>query len=125
MAIYGTAILSICLILGLIVGRISARMLGLDTDLGGVGIAMIFLIIVTNWLGKHDKLKAPTAAGIEFWSAIYIPIVVAMAAGLNVRGALGGGPVALLAGILAVAACFALVPVINRIGKTEKGDGEN
>ena len=33
--------------------------------------------------------------GIEFWAALYIPIVVAMAATHNVVAAIGGGPVAL------------------------------
>ena len=55
--------------------------------------------------------------GIKFWSAVYIPIVVAMAAQQNVYGALSGGPMAILAGIAAVAIAFALVPVLDRIGR--------
>lgn len=47
---------------------------------------------------------------------MYIPIVVAMAAQQNVVAALKGGPIAVLAGALAVVASFALVPVISRIG---------
>lgn len=54
---------------------------------------------------------------MEFWSAIYIPIVVAMAAQQNVYGALKGGPMAILAGTTAVAIAFALVPVLVRIGQ--------
>ena len=36
--------------------------------------------------------------GIEFWAALYIPIVVAMAATQNVVAAVSGGPVVLIAG---------------------------
>lgn len=51
---------------------------------------------------------------------MYIPIVVAMAAQQNVVAAVSGGPVAVLAGTLAVVVSFALVPLISRIGP--KGD---
>jgi len=60
---------------------------------------------------------------VEFWSAIYIPIVVAMAAQQNVYGALSGGPMAILAGTAAVAVAFALVPVLSRVGQ-KKSDSE-
>lgn len=123
MAIYGTAILSICLISGLVVGRSLGGALGVNTDVGGVGIAMLLLILVTDRMRRDDSLKEATEAGIQFWSALYVPIIVAMAAGLNVRAAISSGPVAILAGFLSVAACLALVPVIDRIGKpTEPED---
>ena len=54
---------------------------------------------------------------MEFWSAVYIPIVVAMAAQQNVLGALSGGPAAILAGIAAVAVAFALVLLLDRFGR--------
>lgn len=46
----------------------------------------------------------------------YIPIVVAMAAQQNVVAALAGGPLAIMVGIGATVACWALVPVVARIG---------
>lgn len=116
MAIYGTALLSICVLIGTFAGQILGRFLGLNTNVGGVGIAMILLIIVNNTLRKNGAMKPQTEEGILFWSSIYIPIVVALAATQNVRAAINGGPAAILAGTLAVIACFALVPVINRIG---------
>lgn len=125
MAIYGTSLLSICLLFGLCVGRLLGSWLGIGTDVGGVGIAMIVLILVTDRLRRSDCLQEATAAGIKFWSALYVPIVVAMAAGLNVRAAIGSGPMAILAGALAVGACFALVPVIDRIGRPENGEGSD
>jgi len=44
---------------------------------------------------------------------IYIPIVVAMAAKQNVVGALDGGVMALMAGILVVIISFLFIPVIS------------
>ena len=37
MAIYGTALLSICLIIGLIVGQGLGALMGVDKNIGGVG----------------------------------------------------------------------------------------
>ena len=117
MAIYGTALLSICLICGLLAGKLLGTVLGTGTDVGGVGIAMLLLVGVSERLRNSGRLSAPTAAGIQFWSCIYIPVVVAMAATLNVRAAIRGGPVAILAGTLAVIVCFALVPLLSRVRK--------
>ena len=41
MAIYGTALLSLCLLLGSILGHLMGRAIGVDKDVGGVGIAML------------------------------------------------------------------------------------
>ena len=43
----------------------------------------------------------------------FIPIVVAMAAKQNVVGAIDGGFMALLAGLLVVAVSFIFVPIIS------------
>jgi malonate transporter MadL subunit len=119
MAIYGTAVLSICLIIGITFGKLLGHWAGMDpkVNVGGVGFAMLLLIVVTDWMRKRDLLRPPSEAGILFWSSIYIPVVVAMAATLNVRDAVGGGPMALLAGSITVICCFALIPAITRIGK--------
>ena len=89
----------------------------MKANVGGVGIAMLLLILISDHLRKDFRLDEWTEQGIAFWSAIYIPIVVAMAAQQNVVAALKGGPAAVLAGILAVVVSFALVPVISRIGQ--------
>lgn len=119
MAIYGTALLSICLMVGLIVGKLIGMSIGIDANVGGVGIAMLLLIFSSSVLRRSGHLSNPTQTGVLFWSSIYIPIVVAMAASQNVRAALTGGPAAILAGTLAVITCFALVPLISRIGRPE------
>ncbi len=91
--------------------------LGVDADVGGVGIAMILLILGCDVLQRRGLLKPPTETGITFWGQMYVPIVVAMAASQNVRGAMSGGFMAILAGIAAVAVSFLLVGVLARLGK--------
>ncbi|MEO6853760.1 MAG: malonate transporter subunit MadL, partial [Rhodoferax sp.] len=60
------------------------------------------------------------AQGVSFWTAMYIPVVVAMASQQNVLGAVKGGPMAITAGILATVVCFALIPAIDRIGLSKR-----
>jgi len=115
MAIYGTALLSICLLVGLFVGELFGQWLGINKNIGGVGIAMLLLVLSCDRLRQSGRLEQPSERGIIFWSSIYIPIVVAMAASQNVLGAVKGGKVAILAGVIAVIVSFALVPLINRM----------
>jgi malonate transporter MadL subunit len=122
MAIYGTALLSFCLLAGLLAGKLLGWMLGMDGNIGGVGIAMLLLILLTDRLKREGALPEPSEDGILFWSSIYIPVIVAMAASQNVRAAIHGGPAALLAGALATFACCALVPVFARIGRSPDDD---
>ena len=68
---------------------------------------------------RVGRLKPPSEQGILFWSSIYIPVVVAMAASQNVLKALKGGWAAVIAGALAVVVCFALVPAISRLGQSD------
>jgi len=114
MVIYGVALLAGCTLLGIGLGKHVGALLGIDANVGGVGIAMILLLLVTGMGRGKFKLKPITAGGITFFSAMYIPIVVAMAAKQNVFSALSGGWMAALAGILAVLAGFALVPVLTK-----------
>ena len=128
MVIYGVAFLAVCMIAGLFVGEALGVLIGVEANVGGVGIAMILMILVSDYLRKHGRLVPLTEQGILFWSAIYIPVVVAMAAKQNVLAALKGGPAAILAGALAVLASFALVPLISRIGgppPTELNEGRD
>ena len=116
MVIYGTALLSFCLIAGLVAGRTLGWFLGIDANVGGVGIAMLLLILLTDRFRSYGWLAEKSEFGITFWSAIYIPIVVAMAASQNVLAAVRGGIVAAAAGVLVVVVSLACVPIISRIG---------
>jgi malonate transporter MadL subunit len=119
MAIYGTALLSACLLVGLVAGQLLGMLVGVDKNVGGVGIAMLLLVVVCGWLQRKGHIKPPSEGGIVFWSSIYIPIVVAMAASQDVRSAVEGGPVAIVAGVLVVILGFAMVPMISRIGRND------
>lgn len=112
MVINGVALLAFCTLAGLLLGEVLGEVLDVEANVGGVGIAMLLLIFAAEWLIRRGWLSAPSQRGIEFWSAIYVPIVVGMAAQQNVIGAIAGGPVALLAGLAAVGLGFALVPLI-------------
>ena len=119
MTIYGTGLLAACVLVGLFVGDLLGSAIGVKANVGGVGFAMILLIFSSEYLRKRNLLPQPTQDGVHFWSAIYIPVVVAMAAQQNVVAALKGGPAAILAGVLAVVVCFALIPLVERIGREE------
>lgn len=116
MIIYGVALLSACLVAGLWIGEVLGKLIGVQANVGGVGIAMLLLIVAHNLPQLKHLTSGQSAGGITFWSAMYIPIVIAMAARQNVAGAIDGGLLALLAGVGAVVVSFALIPVISRIG---------
>ena len=77
---------------------------------------MLLMILLSDRLRRAGRLNPMTEQGVLFWSAIYIPVLVAMAAKQNVLAALEGGPAAILAGVGAVVVSFALVPVLSRVG---------
>ena len=114
--------LSFCMLFGVFVGDILGQLLNVQANVGGVGIAMLMLIFLSNLSHHKFHLSAMTESGINFWSAMYIPIVVAMAAKQNVLAAVSSGWMAIIAGIAAVAASFLMIPVLARFGK--KGDGD-
>ncbi len=120
MKIYGVAVLAACFLVGQLLGIYLGQWIGVGGNVGGVGFGMLLLI----WANEHIRDDRPgadkTREGIFFWSAMYIPVVIAMAATLNVRAAVSGGWVAVLAGILATSACYFLIPVIARMAKPDE-----
>ncbi len=97
MVIYGVALLAFCTLCGVLLGNILGVLLGVKANVGGVGIAMVMLIILSNLSSHKFHLGSLTKSGIGFWSAMYIPIVVAI-----------------VAGAVAVMLSFALIPVFAR-----------
>ena len=92
MVIYGVALLSGCLLVGLLLGDLLGSAIGVQANVGGVGIAMLLLLYFSNLSSHKFKLRPLTESGLSFWSAMYIPIVVAMAAKQNVFAAISSGP---------------------------------
>ncbi len=122
MVIYGVALLSFCTLAGVFAGDLLGKLIGVQANVGGVGIAMLMLIVLANLSNKKLKLGVPTESGIGFWSAMYIPIVVAMAAKQNVIAAISGGWMALVAGVAAVVVSFLMLPLLTRIGRAGEHD---
>ena len=118
MVIYGVALLAGCYMAGNVIGELLGALLGVKANIGGVGFAMLFLIIISAWAQQKGIMKAPEEQGIKWWSAMYIPVVVAMSSIQNVAAALSGGVVAILGGLLAVAVGFLMIPVLS--GKRAK-----
>jgi len=122
MVIYGVALLSFCMLTGVFVGDILGDLIGVQANVGGVGIAMLLLIFLSNFSSHKFKLNPITESGIGFWSAMYIPIVVAMAAKQNVIAAVSSGWLAIVAGVAAVVASFAMIPLLARFGDGGRDD---
>ncbi|MBL7864232.1 MAG: malonate transporter subunit MadL [Cyclobacteriaceae bacterium] len=117
MTIYGVAMLAACFLIGKLIGEGLGDLIGIDANIGGVGFAMILLIMGSQWLHQRRWLDTLTESGITFWSNMYIPVIVAMSATQNVKGALSGGMIALLAGTIPTALCFLMIPWLSRLQK--------
>ena len=53
MVIYGVALLSFCMLLGIVLGEFLGRLFGIDANIGGIGIAMLLLIFLSDYLKKR------------------------------------------------------------------------
>ena len=117
MKIYGVGILAACFLIGHILGDYLGKLFHLTGNLGGVGFAMLILVVGNDYFKRKNLIPSETENGILFWSTMYIPVVVAMSATQNVKAALSGGWVAILVGIIASLACYLLIPVMNKFSK--------
>jgi malonate transporter MadL subunit len=117
MKIYGVGILAACFLIGHILGDYLGKVFHLTGNLGGVGFAMLILVVGNDYFKKKNLIPTETENGILFWSTMYIPVVVAMSATQNVKAALSGGWVAVLVGIIASLACYLLIPIMNQFSK--------
>ncbi len=97
MTISGVALLAICTLFGAVLGDLLGLGLGVKANVGGVGLAMIFLIAGRTMLVRRGFLNEGVKLGVGFWGAMYIPIVVAMAANQNVVAAVASGPMVVFA----------------------------
>jgi malonate transporter MadL subunit len=121
MLVYGVAILAGCFIVGQWIGETLGKLLHIDASVGGVGFAMLLLIVVNRWMHKTKRFTAEMDNGVMFWNKMYIPVIVAMSASQNAAAALAGGFVAILAGGLAVFFSFLLVAFFSKFTKKQEG----
>lgn len=120
MTIYGVALLAFCYLVGQILGELIGKQIGVEANVGGVGFAMLLLIVSTSWLERKGWLSRPALEGMQFWNQLYIPIIVAMAATQNVRLALSSGLIALAAGLIPVVTCFVAIPYLTKAFKPQQ-----
>ncbi len=113
MIIYGVALLAFCFVVGQVFGEYLGNSLGVNV--GGVGFAMLLLMLLHDWFKKKGYLDATAEQGIHFWNQMYIPIIVAMAATQNVKLAVSSGFLAVLAGTIPVVICFFAIPFLANI----------
>lgn len=117
MEIYGLGIVAFCMYVGSFIGYFIGNALNISGNVGGVGFAMLILVLYSNHNEKKNGgWSEKTNNGIYLLSALYIPIVVAMAGIQNVVAAFSGGALAFVAGGVATIASMFLVPVIGSIG---------
>lgn len=107
--INGAAIISGCMLFGFFIGNIIGSLVGIDSNVGGVGFAMIMLLLITDRMESRGRMNDNISGGIKFWQSMYIPIVVAMTATQNVVEALDSGLLVILAGVSVVAVGFVIV----------------
>lgn len=125
MEIYGLGIVALCMFAGSFLGYSFGNLLGVSGNVGGVGIAMLFLVLISNYYESKGKaFNERTQKGIIFLSTLYIPIVVAMAARQNVVAAFQGGVVAFAAGGLATIGAMFLVPLISKLSREDHAEGK-
>lgn len=110
--ITGTALVAFCMAAGKLAGRCLGALLGPGTDIGGVGIAMVLLLLAKTWLERRGGVSESTTRSISFWRGMYIPVVVAMACTQNVISALSEGLIAVLAGVAAVGAVWLVMALL-------------
>ena len=114
--IYGVALLSACAFIGSFLGELLGEAIGLGKDVGGVGFAMVLLLIVTNSKKINKILPQDYTKGINFWKEMFIPVIIAMSASTDVVHALNGGALALTLGVGIVIIMLLLSPVFNKFG---------
>jgi malonate transporter MadL subunit len=112
---FGTALLAVCYLLGIVAGDALGTLIGVKANVGGVGFAMILLIASLHFVHKRGAMTAGTERGVTFWAALYIPVVVAMSATQNVVVAFKSGMVAILGAAGSVVVCACMIAVINRV----------
>jgi malonate transporter MadL subunit len=117
MIIYGVALLAFCYVAGQILGEFLGKLIGVNANVGGVGFAMLLLMLLLDWCKRKKYLDTTTGNGINFWSQMYIPIIVAMAATQNVKAAVSSGLIAIFAGIIPALVCFFVIPFISCLSK--------
>lgn len=112
--IYSLVTLALCMLLGKYMGTLLGELVGIGSDVGGVGFAILLLLFVGNSKLFPFARKKDFIDGMNFWKKMYIPVVVAMAASQNVYRMLTSGMVAIVSGAASVAFPFLLLYLLHK-----------
>lgn len=122
---YGLGVLAFAYFAGQYVGEYLGALLGVQANVGGVGFAMIFLILIKSYMEKKAWTNADFNLGIDFWNKIYVPVVIAMSASQNVKVAVSSGMLALLVGLVPLFLLFGFFPlIVKTFAPKEHGNPE-
>jgi malonate transporter MadL subunit len=121
LVIYGVLLLSLCYFAGLFVGEAMGRLVGLNANVGGVGFAMLFLLLLCSYSEtvKKSIRNERFSDGLRFWQNMYIPVVIAMSASQDVVKAVRSGWLAILCGITLTVLSLCLIPFVSRISSSK------
>lgn len=120
MKIYGVAFLAACFLAGQLIGDVLGILFHFNGNIGGVGFGMLLLILFGDWVKRKKWLDMESEKGIHFWSAMYIPVVIAMASTQNVKAAFNGGWLALIVGVGGTLSCFLLIPLVAKFSSSNQ-----
>ena len=120
--IYSLVTLALCMLLGKYIGTLLGTAVGIGSDVGGVGFAIVLLLFVGNCKAFTFTQRQDFKDGMTFWKKMYIPVVVAMAASQNVLRMLSSGMVAIVGGIASVAFPFLVLFVLHKRQERRKED---
>ena len=123
--IFGVAILAGCMLVGSFIGELLGLLTGINSDIGGVGFAMLLLLIITNSKKIVSILPKGYDKGIDFWKNMFLPIIIALSMSQNVVAALSEGWLALAAGLGVVVVAFLLIPVFNKLFPDKENSSNN
>jgi malonate transporter MadL subunit len=117
MMMYGVAVLAFSYLTGQLFGEYLGEFLGVKANVGGVGFAMILLLLCKEWLQKKGLLNVEFEKGVDFWNKMYIPVIIAMSASQNVKVAVSSGFLALIVGSVPVIAAFFTLPFLIKLSQ--------
>lgn len=123
--IYSLVTIALCMLLGKFIGTLLGNAVGIGADVGGVGFAILLMLLVTNSKKLNFTKRQDFIQGMNFWRKMYIPVVVAMAASQNVFRMLTSGMVAIVAGAAAVAFPFFLLYVIHKLEERREKNADD
>lgn len=117
--IYSLVTIALCMLVGKYIGTLLGALVGIGGDVGGVGFAILLMLLVTNCKIITFTQRQDFIQGMNFWKKMYIPVVVSMAASQNVYRMLTSGMVAIVAGAAVVTFPFLLLYLLHKFGKKE------